>query len=196
MRISWRAVHTLKEKVASHRAWEAQSQRELDEWLEDTEGATLPAVEAFSEAFGTYRQELDLAAEAVEALERLATAIETLDEAPENKRQIDAFYAVASVLEQRLYCDNRGDAHGRVVAVEIKAAELIEPAREAVTAEARRRQYEAAEKEAREHEAAERREAEERKRKALAEAISARTVLVRALPEAGEALAPESGARA
>lgn len=158
MQVPWRDVHTLKEKVASFRAWEAQSQRELDEWIEDTEGATLPAVEAFSEAFGTYRQELDLAAEAAEALERLATAIETLDEAPENKRQIEAFYAAVSALEQRLYCDNRGDAHGRVVAAEIRAAELIEPAREAVKAEIRRRHHEAAEKEARELEEAERRE--------------------------------------
>ena len=55
MRIQWRAVHTLKEEVASLSAWEAQSQRELDEWTEDTEGTTLPAVDAFSEAFGTYR---------------------------------------------------------------------------------------------------------------------------------------------
>ena len=74
MRISWRAVHTFKEEIASLRAWEAQSQRELDEWIEDTKGATLPAVEAFSEAFGAHRRELEEAAEAVEALERLATA--------------------------------------------------------------------------------------------------------------------------
>ena len=79
-----------------------------------------------------------------------------------------------SALERRLYCDNRGDAHGPVTATQTTAAELIEPAREAVTAEIRRRHHEAAEKEAREHEAAERREAEERKRNALAEADAAR----------------------
>ena len=63
MRISWRPVHTLKDQIAEQRNWEAQSQREFDEWVEDTEGATLPAVGAFSEAFGTYRRELQGAAE-------------------------------------------------------------------------------------------------------------------------------------
>ena len=63
MRIEWRPVHILKEQVANIREWETQSRRELGEWTEDTHGATLPAVEAFSEAFGTFRRELKVAAE-------------------------------------------------------------------------------------------------------------------------------------
>ena len=55
-------------------------------------------------------------AEAVEALERLATAIKELGGAPEHKRYIGDFYTAVSALEQRLYCDNRGDAHGPVTA--------------------------------------------------------------------------------
>ncbi len=196
MKVKWRDVHTLKEKIANFRAWEAQSQREFDEWIEDTKGATLPAVEAFSEAFGAHRRELEEAAEAVEALERLATALEELAEAPERKPYIEPFDEVVSALEQRLFCDNRGDAHGPVTASQTTAAELIKPAREAVKAEIRRRYDEAAEKEARELEEAERREAEARKHNALVEAASARTVLVRTLPEVSEALMPESGARA
>ena len=193
MRVQWRAVHTLKEKIASFRAWEAQSQRELGEWTEDTKGATLPAVEAFSEAFGAHRRELEAAAEAVEALERLATAIETLGDAPECKRHIEAFDAAVSALEQRLFCDNRGDAHGPVTASQTAAAELIKPAREAVKVEIRRRHHEAAKKEARELEEAERREAEERKRNALAEADAARAVLARSIPEVGAAPTPATG---
>ena len=196
MQVQWRDVHTLKEKVASFRAWEAQSQRELDEWIEDTKGATLPAVEAFSEAFGAYRRELEEAAEAVEALESMATALEELSGAPERKPYIEPFDKVVSALEQRLFCDNRGDAHGQVVVAETKAYELIAPAREAVRKEIGRRQDEAAEREARELEEAERREAETRKHNALVQAASARTVLVRTLPEVSEALMPESGAEA
>ena len=196
MQVPWRDVHTLKEKVASFRAWEAQSQRELDEWIEDTQGATLPAVEAFSEAFGAHRRELEEAAEAVEALESMATALEELAGAPERKPYIEPFDKVVSALEQRLFCDNRGDAHGLVVTTQNAAYELIAPAREAVTAEIRRRHHEAAEKEARELEEAERREAETRKHNALVQASSARTVLVRTLPEVSEALMPPSGAGA
>ena len=196
MQVRWRDVHTLKEKVANFRAWEAQSQREFDEWIEDTKGASLPAVEAFSEAFGAHRRDLEEAAEAVDALERLATALEELAEAPERKPYFGTFDEAASALEQRLYCDNRGDRHGPVTASQTTAAELIEPAWEAVTAEIRRRHHEAAEKEARELEEAERREAEARKHKALVEASSARTVLVRTLPEASEALIPPSSAGA
>ena len=193
MRISWRPVHTLKDQIAEQRNWEAQSQREFDEWVEDTEGATLPAVEAFSEAFGTYRRELKVAAEGVGALERLATAIDALDDAPENKSYIEAFNAAVSALEQRLFCDNRGDAHGPVIVAQTDAYELIKPAREAVKAEISRRQYEAAEKEAARLAAAERREAEERKRKAIADADAARAVLAKSIPELDAATPPAAG---
>ena len=190
MRIQWRAVHTLKEEVASLSAWEAQSQRELDEWTEDTEGTTLPAVDAFSEAFGTYRRDLEAAAEAVEALERLATAIEALDDAPERKRYIGAYDAALSALEQRLFCDNYGDRHGPVTAAQTTADELIKPAREAVREEIARRRREAAEREAARQAAAARREAEECKRKAIAEADAARAVLAASMPELDAATAP------
>ena len=193
MRISWRPVHTLKDQIAEQRNWEAQSQREFDEWVEDTEGATLPAVEAFSEAFGTYRRELKVAAEGVGALERLATAIEALDDAPENKSYIEAFNAAVDGLEQRLFCDNRGDAHGPVTIAQTDAYELIKPAREAVKEEISRRQYEAAEKEAARLAAAERREAEERKRKAIADADAARAVLAKSIPELDAATPPAPG---
>ena len=183
MRIQWRPVHILKEQVANIREWEAQSRRELGEWTEDTEGATLPAVEAFSEAFGTFRRELKVAAEGVGALERLATATEALDDASEYKGYIEAYDAAASALEQRLFLDNYGDRHGPVFAAQTVAYKLIEPAREAVKEEIRRRQYEAAEKEAERQAAAERREAEEHKRKTLAEADAARAVLAKSIPE-------------
>ena len=137
MRISWRPIHTLKDQIAQQRKWEAQSQREFDEWVEDTEGAALPEVDAFSEAFGTYRRELQGAAEGVEALERLATSIDALDDAPENKSYIEAYNTAASALEQRLFCDNRGDAHGPVTVAQTDAYELIEPAREAVVVKRR-----------------------------------------------------------
>ena len=193
MRISWRPVHTLKDQITDHREWEAQSQREFDEWVEDTEGAALPEVDAFSEAFGTYRRELQGAAESVEALECLATAIDALDDAPENKGYIEAFNAAVSALEQRLFCDNRGDAHGPVIVAQTDAYELIKPAREAVKAEISRRQYEAAEKEAARLAAAERREAEERKRKAIADADAARAVLAKSIPELDAATPPAAG---
>ena len=191
MRIEWRSVHILEEQVAISREWEAQSRREFDEWTEDTEGATLPAVEAFSEAFGTYRRELQGAAEGVEALECLATAIEALDDAPENKSYIEAFNAAVSALEQRLFHDKYGDRHGPVIAAEHAAHELIEPAREAATAAISRRQYEAAEKEAARLAAAERREAEERK--AIADADAARAVLAKSIPELDAAMAAAPG---
>ena len=105
MRISWRPVHTLKDQIAQQRKWEAQSQREFDEWVEGTEGAALPEVDAFSEAFGTFRRELKGAAEGVGALERLAAAIEALDDAPENKSYIEAYNAAGSALEQRPFLD-------------------------------------------------------------------------------------------
>ena len=64
MRIQWRAVHTLKEEVASLSAWEAQSQRELDEWTEDTEGTSCRQWTLS----GSVRHVPAGAAEAVEAL--------------------------------------------------------------------------------------------------------------------------------
>ena len=135
-------------------------------------------------------RELEAAAEAVEALERLATAIEALDDAPERKRYIGAYDAALSALEQRLFCDNYGDRHGPVTAAQTTADELIKPAREAVREEIARRRPEAAEREAARQAAAARREAEERKRKAIAEADAARAVLAASMPELDAATAP------
>ena len=78
-------------------------------------------------------------------------------------------------------------------AAQTVAYKLIEPAREAVKEEIRRRQYAAAEKEARECEEAERREAEERKCKTLAEADAARAVLAKSIPELDAATAAAPG---
>ena len=80
-----------------------------------------------------------------------------------------------------------------MIAAEHAAHELIEPAREAATAEIGRRQFEAAEKEAARQAAAERREAEERKRKTLAEADAARAVLAKSIPELDAATPPAPG---
>ena len=193
MRIQSRPVHILKEQVADIREWEAQSRRELGEWTEDTHGATLPAVEAFSEAFGTFRRELKVAAEGVAALERLGTAIEALDDAPGNKSYIEAYDAAVSALEQRLFHDKYGDRHGPVTVAQHAAHELIEPAREAVKEEIKRRQFEAARREAERQAAAERREAEEHKRKTLAEADAARAVLAKSIPELDAATPPAPG---
>ena len=191
-----RALRVLKERIAGLRNWEAQQVAELDEWAEYTGGATLPEVDAFSEAFGVHRQELQMAAEAIAALERLGTAIDTLGDAREHKSLIETYDTSLGALERRLVLDKRGNAHGSVIATQTTAGNLLEPAREAVNAEAKRRRCEAAEREARAHEEAERREAEERRRKALAEGEAARAVLVKALPEAGEALAPATSGTA
>ena len=132
----------------------------------------------------------------IAALERLGTAIDTLGDARERKSLIETYDTSLGALEQRLFLDKRGSASGPVLATQATAGKLLEPAREAVNAEAERRRCEAAEREARAHEEAERREAEERRRKALAEAEAARAVLAKALPEAGEALAPAASGTA
>ena len=182
-----RRVRTLKDEDASLRAWEAHREAEFDEWTEDTKGVMLLAVDAFLEAFDTYQREPEAAAEAVEALERLGTAIKVLGDASESERNIGAYDAALSALERRLACNNCGDHYASIVAAHTKASKLVKLAGNAVKEEIRRRRHEAAEREAARQAAEERRKTAERRCNAIAEADVARAVLAKLIPDVAAA---------
>ena len=181
-------LRQLMAKVANHRDWLAEKEALRDELTAETKGATLPALVAFTESLATARRELDATAgaEGVEALDRLAVAIEDLGDAPERESYVRPYNAALRALEHRVRDD------GPVLGAINATLPLIEPAEREADAEIARRRRAAAEKEAREREAKERREAEERKRKARAQADAARTALAEAFPEVEAALAPET----
>ena len=176
-------LRALTEKFASQRDWQAEHEAQRAAWAEGTEGAMRPALVALTDSLGNFKRELDAAAASAEALERLGAAIEGLGDAPERERYIGPYNAALRALERRLADD------GPVIAAVNATLGRVEPARVEAEAEIARRRYEAAEKADREREAEERRKAEERKRNALASAEAARAALVKALPEADEALA-------
>ena len=173
-------LRALAEKITNLRDWQAEREAERAAWDEATEGAMRPALVALADSLGEVGRELDAAAAGVEALERLAEAIEALADAPDGERYIVAFNRALSELVRRL-----GDG-GRVFAAVNATIERIEPARAEANAEIRHRDFEAAQAAAREREARERREAEERKRTALAAAAAAIEALATVLPEVTE----------
>ena len=177
-------LRALKEKIAGLRDWQAEHEARRDAWAEGTEGALRPALVALTDSLGTVRRELDAAVASVEALDRLAVAIEGLGDAPEEReRYIGPYNAALRALERRL-----GEG-GPLWMATSSVHERVKPAERAAEAEITHRRYEAAKKEAREREAQERREAEQRKRNALAAADTAQAALAKMLPEADEALA-------
>ena len=176
-------LRALTEKIAGLRDWQAEHEARRDEWAEGTEGALRPALVALTDSLGTVRRELDAAVASVEALDRLAVAIEGLGDAPERERYIGPYNAALRALKRRL-----GEG-GPVWMATSSVHERVEPAEREAEAEIARRRYEAAKNEAREREAQERREAEQRKRNALAAAEAASAALAKTLPEADEALA-------
>lgn len=189
-------LRALNERLDNSREWLAENEAHRDEWTAETEGATLPALVAFTDSLATVRRELDAAAASVAALERLAAAletlgrlsaaIETLRDAPERTRHIRLYDAARSALEWRLSYD------GPVIAATNETLALVEPAKAEVEAEIARRRFDAAEKEAARRKAEKRRKAEEQKRKALAEAEVAQAALAEAIPEVEAALAAET----
>ena len=157
----------LKEKFDSLRSWEAEHEALRDEWATETEGATLPALDAFTESVATVHREREGTAESAEALERFGAAIEALGDAQERERYVEPYNAALSALERRL-----GDDSPVLAAVNATLGR-VEPARDEAEAEIARRIDEAARKEAREREDQKRREAEQTKRDALAEVEAA-----------------------
>ena len=189
-------LNALNEKLDNSREWLAENEAHRDEWTAETEGATLPALVAFTDSLATVRRELDAAAASVVALERLAAAIQTLERlsatietlrnAPERTRHIRLYAAARTALEWRLSYD------GPVIAATNETLAVVELAKTEVEAEIGRRHFEAAEKEAARQRAEDRRKAEEQKRNALAEAEAAQAALTEAIPEIEAALAAET----
>ena len=95
-------LRALKEKIAGLRDWQAEHEALRAAWAEGTEGALRPALVALTDSLGTVRRELDAAVASVEALDRLAVAIEGLGDAPEEReRYIGPYNAALRALERR-----------------------------------------------------------------------------------------------